>query len=236
VRISIIIPALNEAAGISQSIEGAFATQPHEVIVVDGGSTDETVGIAKQHNCRVLQGDRGRASQQNLGARYATGEVLLFLHADNWLAPDGLRQITVALQSSRILGGAFRHRIQAIGLAYRVIEQGNALRARIFRMAYGDQGIFVRRDAFWQLGGFPNVNLMEDVLLMRKLRRMSSLPILPGPIYISARRWEEHGPLRQTIRNWGLTLAESVGVSPDRLARYYPIHSHNSNNTNGTCK
>ena len=232
-RISIIIPTLNEATGISHAIERAFATQPHEVIVVDGGSEDATASIAKNCGCCVVEGERGRATQQNHGAQDATGDVLLFLHADNWLVPDGLPQITQALGNSRILGGAFRHRIQASGLVYRVIEQGNTLRARVLRMAYGDQGIFVRRDAFWRIGGFPNVSLMEDVLFMRKLRRLSSLPILPGPLYVSARRWEKHGPVRQTIRNWGLTLAESVGVQPDKLARYYPLHRHNSNHTNG---
>jgi len=234
VRISIIIPTLDEAKGIAHSIERAFATRPHEVIVVDGGSADGTVNIATKCGCRIVQGERGRATQQNLGAQYATGDVLLFLHADNWLVPDGLRQITRALRNSRILGGAFRHRIQASGLVYRVIEQGNTLRARVLRMAYGDQGIFVRRHTFWQIGGFPRVSLMEDVLFMRKLRRLSSLPILPGPLYVSARRWEKRGPMRQTIRNWGLTLAESVGVPPDKLARYYPLHRHNSNITNGT--
>ncbi len=220
-RISIIIPALNEADGIAHCLTRALAANPHEVIVVDGGSSDATCEIAGQFDCQVLRSRPGRARQQNHGAQQASGEVLLFLHADSWLASVGLQEIRHALANPRIEFGAFQHCIEARGLIYRLIERGDTLRARILRMAYGDQGIFVRRALFDQLGGFPVVGLMEDVLLVRKLRRFSPLVVLPGPLHTSARRWGKYGPVRQTLRNWSLLLAEALGVHPDILARYY---------------
>jgi rSAM/selenodomain-associated transferase 2 len=225
VKVSIIIPALNEAAVISRAIQRANEAKPHEVIVVDGGSSDRTREVAAREECRVFPSPKGRARQQNLGARKARGDVLLFLHADNWLVPAGLQQIDRVLNNPRILGGVFQHHIEASGLMYRIIERGNTMRARTLRIAYGDQGIFIRRETFWRIGGFPEVQLMEDLLLIRKLRRISPLAILPGPLYVSARRWEQHGPVRQTLRNWAITFAESIGIPPNDLARYYPLHA-----------
>jgi hypothetical protein len=150
--------------------------------------------------------------------------VLLFLHADCWLAPDAHLQLVEALFDERTLGGAFRQRIEARGLIYRLIERGNAMRVRIRKLPFGDQGIFVRRGIFQELGGFPDVPLMEDVLLMRKLRRLSRIPLLPGPLHVSARRWQKHGPVRQTLRNWSILTAEQLGASPDRLADFYAPH------------
>ncbi len=219
-KISIIIPAFNEVAGIARCVERAWEALPDEVIVVDGGSHDGTVALAERLNCRLLTSPRGRANQQNAGARAASGDVLLFLHADNWLAPAAVRQIRRALANAKIAGGVFRHRILAEGIAYRVLETGNNLRARVLRMAYGDQGIFLRRSIFEKIGEFPPVGLMEDVMLMRKLRRWP-LAYLPGPLYASARRWKQNGVVRQTLKNWGLTMAEIAGVPPDALAPYY---------------
>ncbi len=221
VNISIIIPALNEADQIFQSIERARSTRPHEVIVIDGGSEDETASIAENCDCRVLQSLPGRAVQQNLGASQATGDVLLFLHADCWLAKDALEQIETALAEIQVVGGAFYQHIAADGLVYRLLEAGNALRVRFLKIPFGDQGIFVRRSTFDELGGFPNVRLMEDVLLMRKLRRRSRLVLLRGPLNVSARRWQRHGVIRQTARNWSLLMAQWIGVSPNRLADFY---------------
>ena len=221
-NVSVVIPALNEAGHIAASIRSAIAAHFHEVIVVDGGSTDKTISIAADLDCHVLQTWAGRALQQNLGARHATGDVLLFLHADSRLFPGCLGQIQDVLADDHVLAGAFHHRIDARGALFRLIEQGNALRVRWFGMAYGDQGIFLRRDVFWKLGGFPDVRLMEDVLLMRRLRRRGRVVLLPGPLTISARRWRQQGIIRQTIRNWMLLAAASLGVSPNQLARLYP--------------
>ncbi len=223
VRVSVIIPALNEAANIAAAIDGAWRAGAREVIVVDGGSGDGTLEIAAGQSCLALSSARGRAVQQNVGARQASGDVLLFLHADTWLAAGGVGQIVEAVREAHVIAGAFRQCITAAGVLYRLLERGNALRARWGR-PYGDQGIFVRRDVFERVGGFPEVRLLEDVLLSRQLRRVGRLVLLPGPLHVSARRWQRHGVVRQTLRNWRILAAARLGVSPDRLAGLYPPH------------
>lgn len=223
-KLSIIIPALNEAANIGQTIQRALELAPHEVLVVDGGSTDETRDIVADFDCRLIESPRGRSTQQNLGAIESTGDTLLFLHADCWLPPNAARQMERALQSSCVPGGVFCQRIDASGSTFRFMEAGNALRVCCTRLAFGDQGIFLRRDIFESLGGFPQIKLMEDVLLMRKLRDVGRLALLPGPLHVDARRWQKHGPFRQTLRNWLLLAAEQLGASPDQLARFYLPH------------
>jgi len=151
--------------------------------------------------------------------------VLLFLHADNWLERNAIAQIRSALRDPSVLGGAFRQHIDAPGHCYRLLEWGNAARVRWRGLPYGDQGIFLRRTVFEQLGGFPQIELMEDLYLMRRLRRLARPVLLPGPLHVSARRWRRHGLIRQTLRNWALLTAERCGVSPDQLARYYPPHT-----------
>jgi len=226
----VVIPAINEAEHIGRSVQYAWRADPAEVIVADGGSSDRTCEIAADAGAVVIRTDRGRAVQQNCGARAATGNVLLFLHADNRLAPDGVEQVISALADASVLGGAFRQRIEAPGLAYRLLERGNALRVRCWGLPYGDQGIFMRREIFEQLGGFPEVRLMEDLLLMRLLRPRAWPVLLPGPLHVSPRRWQRHGVIRQTLRNWRLLAAEAFGVSPDRLADSYPPHDCDSQN------
>ena len=212
---------MNEAALIASAVRRAWETRPHEVIVVDGGSTDQTAALAEAAGACVLSSRPGRAIQQNLGARHATGDVILFLHADTWLPPEGPRQIERALAGAAIGCGAFRQRIEAEGFIYRLLERGNAWRVNRRGMAYGDQGIFVRRELFEELGGFPEVRLLEDVLLLKRLRRRAWPVLLPGPLHVSARRWQRQGVVRQTARNWLLLGAAWCGVSPDRLARFY---------------
>ena len=221
VAVSIVIPTLNEAAVISGSVASALVTGPHEVIVADGGSSDDTVVLAEAAGARALRCPTGRAIQQNLAARAATGNVLLFLHADTRLTADGVLQIERALADSRIGCGAFRQAIEADGVLYRLLERGNAFRARRRGLPYGDQGIFVRRELFDDIGGFPNLKLMEDVFFMKRLRRRSWPVLLPGPLYVSARRWQCRGVIRQTLHNWTLLAAARLGIHPDRLARFY---------------
>jgi rSAM/selenodomain-associated transferase 2 len=220
-RISIIIPTLNEAANIAASVERAGALQPAEIIVVDGGSDDGTCEAASAAN-RVIVAPRGRASQQNAGAAASCGDTLLFQHADCWLEPGSLEQIAAKLADERCVGGCFQQTIDAEGWRYRWLERGNALRVRLWGLAYGDQGIFVRREVFNRLGGFPSLALMEDLFFMKWLRREGRVALLDGPLHVSARRWEKQGIIRQTARNWWLTALARVGVSPNRLERFYP--------------
>jgi rSAM/selenodomain-associated transferase 2 len=220
-RCSIIIPTLNEAPRIADTVASARALEPAEIIVVDGGSTDDTPAAARDAD-QVLMAARGRASQQNTGAAASQGDVLLFLHADCRLDPPGLGQIASALADSRCVGGCFRQKIDAGGVRFRWLEQGNAMRVKVWGLAYGDQGIFVRREVFDRLGGFPALPLMEDLFFMKRLRREGRLALLPGPLRVSARRWRRQGVFRQTTRNWCLTALARCGVSPDRLARFYP--------------
>lgn len=224
-RLSVVIPALNEAAHIERAILSAWQCGADEVIVVDGGSDDATAAVAAGCRCELVGATRGRASQQNAGARAATGEVLLFLHADSALAADDIAaQIGGALADPRRLHGALRQRIDAAGPGYRLLERGNAARVRWLGLPYGDQAIFVRREAFWRAGGFPEVPLLEDLLLMQSLRRLAWPALVPGPVLVSPRRWRRFGIARQTLRNWWLLARHSLGASPESLARHYRRH------------
>lgn len=224
-RLSIVIPALNEAAGIEQNVQRALALHPVDVVVADGQSDDETAELAQSSGATVVTCERGRGQQLNAGARAATGDVFLFLHADCWLEPDAAEQIEAALRDESVIGGAFRQRIDHDKRIFRWLEWGNAARVRWRRMPYGDQGIFVRRSAFEAVRGFAEVRLMEEVLLMREFRhRRWRIELLPGPIHVDPRRWLKHGVLRQTLRNWMLLTGLNLGISPDRLAKFYDTH------------
>ena len=219
--ISVIIPTLNEAGRIAELIASTRQIGECEIIVVDGGSDDGTHERAASADI-VLTSEPGRAKQQNAGAAASRGEVLLFLHADCQLSAGAFEAIRAAMQDERTVGGCFEQHIEADGWLYRWLERGNAWRVRWLGMAYGDQGIFIRRAIFEQLGQFPDVKLMEDVLMMKRLRRAGRFVLLDERLSVSARRWQKHGIVRQTLRNWLLLTLALCGVSPDRLARLYP--------------
>lgn len=220
-RISVVIPTLNESAQIAATIAAAHAAGFDEIIVVDGGSTDDTVACSTQAQ-QVLTSFPGRAIQQNTGAGVATGDVLFFLHADCRPHLDSARAIRQVLRDDpQIVAGAFRQYIDAPGWRFRLLAWGNRQRVRWFHMAYGDQGIFIRRAVFENLGRFAPLPLMEDVELMRKLRGHGLLVLLPQPLTVSARRWQKRGVLRTTLRNWLLLTAYLCGISPERLANFY---------------
>ncbi|MBI2480451.1 MAG: TIGR04283 family arsenosugar biosynthesis glycosyltransferase [Planctomycetia bacterium] len=223
-KVSVIIPALNEAAFITGAARSAWKASADEVVVVDGGSVDETISVAQAEGCQVVVSAPGRAIQQNAGANRATGDLLLFLHADNRLGPATIEQARELLQDERITFGAYRQHIDAQGLAYRWLERGNAWRVCWRGTPYGDQAIFMRREFFESLGGFPEVKLMEDLLLMRKAKRHSWPRLLDGPVHVDARRWQRHGVIRQTLRNWTLLAAHQLGCAPDSLANFYRRH------------
>lgn len=223
IRISIIIPALNEAAGIADTLR---ALQPlrargHEVVVADGGSTDRTMEVARPLADRVIAADRGRAVQQNAGAAAATGGILLFLHADTRLPPDADRRIIDGLAVSGRGWGRFDVRLSGRHPLLRVVERMMNLRSRATGIATGDQAIFVRRDWFGRAGGFARIPLMEDVALSTALRRMGPPLCLRERVVTSSRRWEERGVLRTVVLMWRLRAEYALGADPARLAERY---------------
>ena len=224
-RCSIIIPTLNEATRIVDALQHTQQLSPPaaEILVVDGGSQDDTVDLVRQTaGVTLLTSPRGRAHQMNTGTSRATGDVLLFLHADCWLEPDALAHVEHALQNPRCVGGCFQQRIEHPARRYRALEWGNALRVKLWGLAYGDQGIFVRKTVFDALAGFPPLPLMEDLFFMKQLRRQGQLALLPSRLHVSARRWEQTGVVRQTARNWWLTALAQCGVAPEKLIASYP--------------
>lgn len=219
--VSVIISTLNEADRIGPLIAATRDVGECEIVVVDGGSTDGTPDAAAAADI-VIETQRGRAVQQNEGAAAAGGHVLLFLHADCRLQPGAFEAVTTALRDARVVAGCFRQRIDAAGWRYRLLERGNALRVNLWKWAYGDQGIFVRRDVFEELGGFPELKLMEDLYLMKRLKKRGRIVQVSPPLVVSPRRWQQAGIVRQTLRNWTLLALAGCGVSPDRLASLYP--------------
>ena len=218
--ISVIIPVLNEAKILDQSLSRLTPhLKDHELIIVDGGSTDETPLIAKRYG-QVISSERGRARQSNAGAAAARGDILLFLHADVWLDSGAIEGVETAT-SAGYVGGAFKQRIEGEHPLYRLIERAANFRAKRLRIFYGDGGIFVRRTHFDQIGGFPDIPIMEEVRFSRQLCQHGAVTLVEPGIHISARRWQKNGILRTTLTNWLITLLYLLGVSPNRLAKLY---------------
>jgi rSAM/selenodomain-associated transferase 2 len=217
--ISVVIPTLDEARTIVPLLDALqVALDPaDEVIVVDGGSADGTADLARGSGARVIEAPRGRARQMNAGAAVARGEWLLFLPADAGVD----RPMIDAIRASTSAWGYFAVRLDARGLAFRAIEAGINLRSRLFDTPSGDQAIFVHREVFAAVGGYPDVPLMEDLLLADALRARArpSRPALT--VRTSARRWQTHGVVRTVLRMWSLRIAFRLGVSPARLAPRY---------------
>jgi len=221
-RISIIIPALNEAATLKAILEPLqdWRQAGHEVILVDGGSEDESQNVASPLVDVLLESERGRARQMNAGARVASGEALLFLHADTRL-PDAADMLV-----QRALGqcrwGRFDVRLSGSHWLLRVVERMMNWRSCLTGIATGDQAIFLERKLFDELGGFPELPLMEDIALSKRLRHRVGRPAcLSPPLTTSSRRWEENGILRTILLMWRLRLAYFLGASPQELACLY---------------
>lgn len=223
-RLSVIVPALDEAGCISALLEdlAPLRDQGHEVILVDGGSSDGTAQLAAGHVDRCIVAARGRARQMNAGAAAASGEVLWFLHADTRLpGEDAARALLEAVGRGR-RWGRFDVRLSGRHPLLRVVERGMNLRSRVTRIATGDQGIFVTRELFQRCGGFPEIPLMEDIALSRALRRLAAPACLHRPrLQTSSRRWERRGVLRTVLLMWRLRLAYALGTPPETLARLY---------------
>jgi rSAM/selenodomain-associated transferase 2 len=226
-RLSIVMPALNEAAGIAQTLSRLqpLRARGHEVIVVDGGSTDATSDLAAPLADRVLRAPRGRARQMNEGARNARGDVLLFLHADTRLPDDADATILEGLARSGRAWGRFDVAIEGNHPLLRVISAAMNLRSRVSAVCTGDQAIFVERSRFEAVGGFPPIALMEDIALSKRLRRGSRPLCLRARAVTSGRRWEERGVWRTMALMWWLRLRYFLGASPERLRRVYESES-----------
>lgn len=217
-RLSVIVPALDEAGRIGPLLDRLSRSQA-ELIVADGGSRDATVRLAQAHGARVVASAPGRAQQMNAGAVSAEGDVLVFLHADTELPDRFENEVRAALADPRVAGGAFRFALDAPGRRYRMLERLVGWRARGLGLPYGDQALFVRADVFRGLGGFPEVELLEDVALVRAIRRRGRLVITRSAARTSARLWREAGFARVTIANLLTVLAYFAGVSTARIAR-----------------
>lgn len=220
-RISVIMPVLNEEKAIGPALAALTALKPHEIIVVDGGSTDRTRSISGEAGAKVLMTSPGRARQMNRGALEATGDVLVFLHADTRLPASAFRDIESALSDARYLGGRFDVELDSDRWLLKVVGFMISLRSRLSKVGTGDQAIFVRREMFAELGGFPDMPLMEDIAFCRMLKRMGDVACLRSKAVTSARRWETDGVWRTIFRMWTLKLLYFAGVSPVRLKRFY---------------
>ena len=225
-KISVIIPALNEARGILSCLN-SVKTQPgeFELIVADGGSVDGTIEVVRPH-AKVIHSQQGRAVQMNSGARQATGDVLLFLHADSCLPPRAFPLLERTLADPRIAGGTFMLRFNSPRLLLRLIAFFTRFEFRYLH--YGDQGIFVRRSVFEQLNGFTEITFMEDVDFLRRLYRTGRVTLLKQPITTSARRFLERGVLRQQLMNIILVIFYLLGARPQTLKKLYGKYGRES--------
>jgi rSAM/selenodomain-associated transferase 2 len=222
-KLSIIIPVLNEAAGIERTLSALrdIRSRGVDIIVADGGSSDGTPDLARPLADLVMSVPRGRARQMNAGAVRATGDVFLFLHADCTLPFDADRMVTNALEQSKEAWGRFDIRIDGRHFLLRIVAAMMNMRSRLTGIATGDQAIFVRKDAFEKAGHFPDIPLMEDIALSKALKRISPPLCLRARAITSGRRWEQNGVLRTIVLMWRLRLAYYLGTSPAALAERY---------------
>ena len=221
--LSIVVPTLNEAAGIVAFLHALQSLRERgvEIVLADGGSRDGTVAAATPMVDRVIAARRGRASQMNAGAAVCAGEVLLFLHADCTLPENADRLILHGLASSRRRWGRFDVRLSGTAIMLRIIERAMNLRSRLTGVCTGDQGLFVERALFEQSSGFPEIDLMEDVAFSARLRK-AGLPLcLSDSLVTSSRRWEKHGIWRTMVLMWRLRLGYFLGAEPRRLSKIY---------------
>jgi rSAM/selenodomain-associated transferase 2 len=220
-NISVIIPILNEEKTIAATLRALLALQPHEIIAVDGASCDQSREICRKLGAQVLSSERGRARQMNCGARHATGDVLLFLHADSKLPDSVFEEIAQALGDASYVGGRFDVELEGSHWMLKFIGALINCRSRATKVGTGDQAIFVRRSVFAQLGGYPDVPLMEDIAFCRSLKRLGAIACLRSRVLTSGRRWERDGVWRTIIRMWMLKFLYLAGVSPARLKQFY---------------
>lgn len=224
-KVSIIIPVLNESeriGGVLTALEAAAQDAPYEVIVVDGDPAGGTLSAVPADRAVTMTAPKGRARQMNAGVARSSGDLLLFLHADTRLPSAALPKIIAAMQDIRLAGGAFDLGIDNPHWIFRVTGWCASRKHRLTRVPYGDQAIFLRREMFERLGGFPEIPLMEDVELMKRLKRLGGrIIIFPDTVATSARKWEKDGILFTILRNWTLQTLYLLGVPAEKLVRFY---------------
>ncbi len=223
-NISIIIPCLNESIHIRETLQclQAMRRRGHEIIVVDGGSLDNTLDIANPLCDELIQCNPGRALQMNTGAGIARNELLWFLHADTQLPSDMDFYLLKTLQQSQKVWGRFNIRLSGRQPSLRLVENLINIRSRLSGIATGDQGIFVKTAPFKQAGGFADIPLMEDIELSKRLKKCHGRPLcLPQKLLTSSRRWETRGVVRTILLMWKLRLYYALGADPSLLARQY---------------
>jgi len=219
-EITVVVPTLNEADHLPETLKAVGRSERIETIVADGGSGDATAQIAESHGARVLHPGPGRARQMNAGAAAARGEVLLFLHADTRLPSGFFDSVRTILGKPGVVAGAFRLAFDDTRPSLRLIEAGANLRSTLRQLPCGDQALFLRRETFEELGGFRDLPVMEDYELVLRLRRRGRIAIAPTPVITSARRWLERGVWRTTATHRLMILGWNLGISAERLAAW----------------
>ena len=217
--VSIIIPVYNEASQLDKNLKKLFdglEISEVEVILSDGGSTDNSLLIANKYPCKILSGDTGRARQMNAAYRQARGNFLLFLHADSILPDDWIKQIEIAKD-----WGFFPVKLSGRHWLLRVVESAINLRSRVSKVATGDQGLYFKKSFFRFLNGYPDIPIMEDIAISKLAREISNPSIGRNPIVTSSRRWEKKGIVKTIIIMWILRFAYWLGINPNRLHRIY---------------
>lgn len=220
--ISVIIPVFNEAAHIDRTLTRVQDGNNVEIIVVDGGSSDQTQAIASARGVQVIESPtKGRAYQMNHGAQLATGEILLFVHGDTILPLKYDTRIRETMADSNIIAGAFSLKIEGNQQSLRWVETMVNWRSRYLSLPYGDQGIFLKTTTFRAINGFPYLPIMEDFEFISQLKKLGKIQIIPQPVITSGRRWQKLGVFKTTLINQLVILGYYLGVKPEKLAQFY---------------
>jgi rSAM/selenodomain-associated transferase 2 len=220
-KVSIIVPTLNEELVLKKTLIQIQQLSPYELIVSDGGSTDNTKSIAQNLSHRVVTGSNSRAIQMNAGAKQATGDLLLFLHADNRLEPKGYQKMLKCMENPKWIGGAFTLCIESDKWSINLITLLANMRSRYFGLVYGDQGIFVRAEVFKNINGFSPIPICEDLDFYRRLKKKGPVHLLKEKVHTSPRRWIKEGVAFTTARNILIALLFELGFPPRTLTKWY---------------